>query len=618
MADTTFVAGTPIVSAWLNDVNDVVYGSATRDGRVINVKDPQFGAVGSGVVSDTAAIQAAFDYAAANDIGNIYFPSGTYLLTNPNDDDDYTCAVIIESLYNCHIYGAKDTKFTVNTTGVGSAEFGMFRIEQCQGLTFSNFEMDGSGITITGLGANRSRGFVAVNYDVNNKATDLAVLNKRLTFRNINAHDIGGFVGIPPRSAALAATPYTDIVSVHDCIGSGFTGQDHYVGFAYTRNVHVYNNRVLNELTALGQIGNLFCDLSTGCENGMVENNYAYGFTGGAKAETHTLAGPGGNEDRPSKDITFRNNVFEQIGDPVTVVFPGPSGGGWYGIKMNGINHSAYGNTIIGRSLNMTTGGLYQGIQLVNTSVVPVDSIHTVEGNSITGTIIGINHDVLPADTTYKYLTYIEDNKIYDMILPTSQVDTNDGAGIIASKNVRIKNNSIYRTPYAAISLNAADQSIVSDNTAYDCVTVDQPTAGVKVVYVQEESGASGYFEFTNNKIIDSRGGSAAEYGYYFGGGLFAGNKYVFTPGYTQGLVTGVAFDQYTSAIGQSIQLAGTLVIPRIISSLGSPSATAPFSTQAWNVGDRAIRSVPVVGQPKAWLCTVAGTPGTWVSEGVL
>ena len=37
-----------------------------------------------------------------------------------------------------------------------------------------------------------------------------------------------------------------------------------------------------------------------------------------------------------------------------------------------------------------------------------------------------------------------------------------------------------------------------------------------------------------------------------------------------------------------------------------------------WLKGDRMVNSNPVVGQPKAWVCTVAGTPGTWVSEGNL
>lgn len=37
-----------------------------------------------------------------------------------------------------------------------------------------------------------------------------------------------------------------------------------------------------------------------------------------------------------------------------------------------------------------------------------------------------------------------------------------------------------------------------------------------------------------------------------------------------------------------------------------------------WAVGDIVFNSTPVVGQPKGWQCTVAGTPGTWVSMGNL
>lgn len=44
---------------------------------------------------------------------------------------------------------------------------------------------------------------------------------------------------------------------------------------------------------------------------------------------------------------------------------------------------------------------------------------------------------------------------------------------------------------------------------------------------------------------------------------------------------------------------------------------TAAPSSGTWAVGDRAVRT-PAVGQPKAWSCTVGGTPGTWTSEGTL
>lgn len=71
------------------------------------------------------------------------------------------------------------------------------------------------------------------------------------------------------------------------------------------------------------------------------------------------------------------------------------------------------------------------------------------------------------------------------------------------------------------------------------------------------------------------------------------------------------------------------LVSSPVVSLVGTPynaiqfpptgwKATAAPTTGAWRVGDRVTRSVPVVGQPKAWSCTVAGAPGTWVSEGNL
>ena len=45
---------------------------------------------------------------------------------------------------------------------------------------------------------------------------------------------------------------------------------------------------------------------------------------------------------------------------------------------------------------------------------------------------------------------------------------------------------------------------------------------------------------------------------------------------------------------------------------------TAAPLVDLWTVSDRIQQRTPTVGQPKAWVCTVAGTPGTWVSEGNL
>lgn len=52
-----------------------------RTSGVINVKHPDFGATGDGTTNDTAAVQAAFDAAAANSTNGctVYFPAGYYI-----------------------------------------------------------------------------------------------------------------------------------------------------------------------------------------------------------------------------------------------------------------------------------------------------------------------------------------------------------------------------------------------------------------------------------------------------------------------------------------------------------------------------------------------------------
>lgn len=103
MVDTTFVPGTTIASSWLNDVNDLVYGlpdtsnvalgdalvgvlqpvtgamprtQHSKNLDVVSVRD--FGAVGDGVTSDAARLNAANTSGAS-----LVVPAGTYLIDAP-------------------------------------------------------------------------------------------------------------------------------------------------------------------------------------------------------------------------------------------------------------------------------------------------------------------------------------------------------------------------------------------------------------------------------------------------------------------------------------------------------------------------------------------------------
>ena len=56
--------------------------SPTRTANWVNIKDPKFGAIGNGSHDDTAAIQAAIDYAFAHNLSGVYCPAGTYRTTS--------------------------------------------------------------------------------------------------------------------------------------------------------------------------------------------------------------------------------------------------------------------------------------------------------------------------------------------------------------------------------------------------------------------------------------------------------------------------------------------------------------------------------------------------------
>jgi hypothetical protein len=74
----------------------------------------------------------------------------------------------------------------------------------------------------------------------------------------------------------------------------------------------------------------------------------------------------------------------------------------------------------------------------------------------------------------------------------------------------------------------------------------------------------------------------------------------------------------FTGGVSPGAGYVGAFSSGTIFYASGSPQTTSPWSTLPWVLGSKAFNSSPAVGQPKGWVCTVAGTPGTWVSEGNL
>ena len=72
-----------------------------------------------------------------------------------------------------------------------------------------------------------------------------------------------------------------------------------------------------------------------------------------------------------------------------------------------------------------------------------------------------------------------------------------------------------------------------------------------------------------------------------------------------------------TKASGAALGSDVVYIAQRFGDNIYFQAASVP-TVGTWAIGDRAQQATPVVGQPKGWMCTVAGNPGTWVSEGNL
>lgn len=126
MSDTTFVAGTPIIHQWLNDVNASVYKGKDFAGITpINVKDPTYGAKGDGVTDDTAALLAAKN-AGISSKRPLFFPNGTYI-TDSMQMSDARISLIGESVLGTFIKAKASFTGTLismlNTTNNGGDTF---------------------------------------------------------------------------------------------------------------------------------------------------------------------------------------------------------------------------------------------------------------------------------------------------------------------------------------------------------------------------------------------------------------------------------------------------------------------------------------------------------------
>jgi len=194
-------------------------------------------------------------------------------------------------------------------------------------------------------------------------------------------------------------------------------------------------------------------------------------------------------------------------------------------------------------------------------------------------------------------------------------VSSGAAAKLLTATNVYIKDNQISGTQYniyfnyvnfgdlhiegntLVCSASAAPSVTVLNSTVRNIYFNSNITANANNYYYPVRLVATHYIEFTSNKLSNHD---------TLGGISLTADNILINNNWTVGC------SGSPSLIGRSFHAIYTGTNQVITS-----GSTAPASG-TWKVGDRCLNSAPAVGQPKGWVCVIAGTPGTWVSEGNL
>jgi parallel beta-helix repeat protein len=289
---------------------------------LFNVKD--FGATGDGVTDDTAAITAAVEAARAAGGGDVYVPTGTYIVSGHNEPSDG--AIMLYD--NIHLYGdgmgATNIKvadgWNMKMTGVIRTEYGV----ATNNVTVDNLTIDGNRANVTSK----------IDGWFNGYAPGKEGHDSNITLDHVEVKDCSGY-GFDPHEQTWNLT-------ISNCVShgnhlDGFVA-DYIVGGTYTNNVAYNNDRH-------------GFNLCTSSNDLVVSNNIAYG-----NGDNGITVQRGSENITWPHDITISNNtVYDngidgiqiKLADHITVADNEVFDNGKNGIRLYGTDH----NTITGNNV---------------------------------------------------------------------------------------------------------------------------------------------------------------------------------------------------------------------------------------------------------------------------
>jgi len=348
---------------------------ANRFADVVNVKD--FGAVGDGVTDDTAAIQAAINFAT----GIVSFPSGNYLVSN------------LSITKNIQLIGqGSGTTIIVNTTG--NCITINFTQDQSNNVVISNFNFVGINSSLI-IGS-----FIYIQQNVNVVISHCHFSNSSCTYCINHLYGYGLLVdqceflnltgnGIYLQGVVDSSTAYSFVTRIRNSDWARLTGSAIIIN-----NIQdlLFDSCVFEEckLKAISFSGTSF-DLAISFINCWWEANYADGINVSSGTSTSiTIINPVFNNNSPSGNpyLTINNQTRLNIigtqggggGNPLTIIGSGSSSVNILGDE-NYVQSGTYSwNSFNANGLNINTGAYNNNIHTdPSNGILELDSTGNAE-----------------------------------------------------------------------------------------------------------------------------------------------------------------------------------------------------------------------------------------------
>ena len=228
--------------------------------------------------------------------------------------------------------------------------------------------------------------------------------------------------------------------------------------------------------------------------------------------------------------------------------------------------------------------------------------------------------DTLTADAEVGIeLIGVANTSIHDCI-----IDFNSSKGVrIADNGTNFGGNVRVAGCYIALTGTAGVAAIESANTVSNTQNTRNRFSDNELVVYSGSTGTYGISTPTANGQFIARGNTISNFAtndifMASGGNIVEANACLSTGQALSNIYTnGTLINTVANNIG-TVYTSFHRITQAKLGGMSVLSCDQAPASGTWPVGAYCRNSAPAAGSPKGWFCTVAGTPGTWVSEGNL